>query len=153
MVTLLLSLIPLLFPKDTLAIKDICCFQFIVNPVVVGLFDSPILVWGGGKKPPTELLTGNIQSDQIWCANSLRHELSVNIKINLRMAVIFAHVSMFLCVVKKSGRIGQNQENHDKVTFGAHVASKHDNCDRMHQITLHYGRNVQYIQLMLFFSR
>ena len=29
------------------------------NPIVVGLFDSPILVGGGQKRPPTELLTGN----------------------------------------------------------------------------------------------
>ena len=54
------------------------------------------------------------------------------------MAIIFAHGSIFLCVVKKSGKIGQNQENHHEITFGAHFPSKHDTYDRMHQITLHY---------------
>ena len=113
---------------------------------MVGLFDSPILVWG-------ELLTANRWSDQILCANSLRHLLFVNIKINLRLALIFAHVSIFLCVVKKSGKIGQNQENREKIKFGAHFPPKHNNCDRMHQITLHYKRHLQNIQLMLLFSR
>ena len=67
------------------------------------------------------------------------------------MALIFAHVSIFLCVVKKSGKIGQNQENRDKIKFGQHFPSKHKNCDRMHQITLHYKRNLQNIQIMFLF--
>ena len=89
----------------------------------------------------------------MWYANILRHVLSVKIKINLRLAVIFAHVSIILCVVKKNGKIGQNQENRDKIKFGAHFTSKHDHYDRMHQITLHYKRILQDILLMLLFWR
>ena len=84
----------------------------------------------------TKLLTGNRKSDRIW------------IEVFLRLSIIFAHASIFLCVVKKSGRIGQNQEYCDKIKFGAHLTSKHDNCDRMHQVTLHYKRNLQNIQLV-----
>ena len=58
------------------------------------------------------------------------HILSVSMKINLKLAIVFAHISIFLCVVKKSGKIGQNQENHDKIKFGPHFASKYDNCDK-----------------------
>ena len=71
-----------------------------INPIIVGLFDSPILVGS-----------------------------------------------------KKSGKIGQNQENRDRIKSGPRFPSKHDNCDRMHQITVHYKRNLQNIQLMLLFSR
>ena len=67
----------------------------------------------------------------------------IDIKINLRLAIIFAHISIFLCVIKKGGKIGQYQENRDKIRFGAHFPSSHDDCDRMHQITLHYERNLQ----------
>ena len=81
------------------------------------------------------------------------HVLSVNIKINLKIATIFAYVSIFLCVVKKCGKIGQNQENRDKIKFGAYFPSKHDAYDRMHQITLHYKRNLQNIPLLLLLSR
>ena len=116
--------------------------------VAVGLSDTSYFGWGGAKIP-TYLLTGNRQSDHIWCANSLRHVLSENVKINLKLAVIFAHVSIFLCVVKKSGKIGQNQE---KIKFGAQFPPKHDNYDRIHQITLHYKRNLQTIQIVLLFS-
>ena len=77
----------------------------------------------------------------------------MNIKINLKIATIFAYVRILLCVVKKSGKIGQNQENWDKIKFGAYFPSKHDICDRMHQITQHYKRNLQIIPLLLLFSR
>ena len=63
------------------------------------------------------------------------HLLSANVTINLKLAIIFAHVSIFLCVAKKSGKIGQNQENREEITFEAQFPSKHDNHDRIHQIT------------------
>ena len=56
-------------------------------------------------------------------------------KIYLKIAIVFAHVSIFLCVVKKSGKIGQNQENGDKIKFGAHFPSKHDTCDASNNTT------------------
>ena len=59
------------------------------------------------------------------------------VQIGLKIATIFAYVSIFLCVVKKSGKIGQNQENRDKIKFGAYFPSKHGIYDRMHQITQH----------------
>ena len=55
-------------------------------------------------------------------------------KFNLKFTFIFAHVSIFLCVVKKRGKIGQNQEYRDEIEFEPHFTSKYDNCDRMHQI-------------------
>ena len=64
------------------------------------------------------------------------HALSENVKINLKLAVIFAHVSNFLCVVKRSGKICQNQENHDKIKFRKQFLSKHDSYGRMNQITV-----------------
>ena len=79
--------------------------------------------------------------------------LSVNIKIDLKIGTIFAYVSIFLCVVKKNGKIGKNQKNRDRIKFGIHFPSKRDTCDRMNQITLHYKRNLQNIPLLLFFSR
>ena len=56
-------------------------------------------------------------------------------------------------MVKKSGKIGQNQENRDKIKYGAYFPSKHDIYDRMHQMTQHYNRNLQNIPLLLLFSR
>ena len=74
------------------------------------------------------------------CANSLRHVIFENIKINLKLAIIFAHVSIFICVVKNSGEIGQSQENCDKIKFRAQFSPKDDNYDRIHQITLPYKK-------------
>ena len=88
----------------------------------------------------------------IWCANDLRHVLP-KCKINLKLTISFGHVSIFFCVVKKSGKICRSRENRDKIKFGAQFPSKHDNHDRMHQITLHYKRNGQNIQILLLFSR
>ena len=64
-------------------------FRDFFNPIVIGLFDSPILVGGGGK-------------------------------------------TFSFCVVKKSGNIDQNQENCNRIEFGARLPSKHSTCDRMH---------------------
>ena len=74
-------------------------------------------------------------------------------KINLKIDISFAHVSIFLCVVKKSGKISQNQENLDKIEFGVHFPSKHDTFDRMHQINTKLQKKfAKYSTSALFFA-
>ena len=80
-----------------------------------------------------------------------RHVLSINVKISLKLAINFAHIGIFQCVVKKSGKIDQNLENGDEIKFGAQFPTKHDNHDRIHQIALRYKRNLQNIQILLLF--
>ena len=79
--------------------------------------------------------------------------LSKNVNIELKLAIIFSHVIIFHFVVKENGKIGQNQENRGKNKFGAQFPSKHENYDKMHQMTLHCKRNVQNIQILPLFSR
>ena len=122
---------------------------------MVGLSDTSYIGWVETKKPPPPHLTfhfftGNRQSNQIWCASGMYF---LKCKINLKSAIIFAHVSIFLSVVNKSGKIGQNQGNCDKFKFGEQFPPKHDNSDRTHQVTLHYKRNLQNIQILILYSR
>ena len=78
---------------------------------------------------------------------SLRHALSENLKINLKLAIGLASISIFLCVVKKtrSKKIGQNWENCDKLKSDAQFPSKHGT---IHQIVLQYRRNLQNIEIL-----
>ena len=79
------------------------------------------------------------------------HVLSANVKINLKLPIVFANVSICLCVVKKSGNIGHNQENRDEIIFGARLPSKHDNYDRIYQVTLHCKEICKIFKLCSFF--
>ena len=45
----------------------------------------------------------------------LGHELFGNAKVSLKLATSFAHVPIFLWVVKRSGKICRNRENRDKL--------------------------------------
>ena len=55
-------------------------------------------------------------------------------------------------MIKKSGKIGQSRGKRSKIKFGGQFPSKHASDDRIHQITLHYKRNLQTIAILLLFS-
>ena len=42
-------------------------------------------------------------------------------------------------MVKKSGKIGQNQENRDKIKFGAYFPSKHGIYDGVRRVAQRWG--------------
>ena len=75
------------------------------NPIVVVLFDSTILV--AGKNDPPTYLSGNRQSNQIWCAKSLRHVLSVIIKVNLKIATILITSAFSFVWSRKAGKLAK----------------------------------------------
>ena len=49
--------------------------------------------------------------------------------------------------------MGENHDNRDKIKLGAQFPYKHVNCDRIHQRTLHFKRNLQNIQIQQLFFR
>ena len=113
-----------------------------------------VLFWLGGKNAP--LRNSSLEIDRATTfsfATRFRHVLDKNMKIGLKSAIIFAYVSMFLCVVRKSSKIGQNRKNCHEIKLEAQFPSKHDYYDRIHQITLFCKRNLQTVAISLLFSR
>ena len=54
-----------------------------------------------------------------------------NIPIDTKLAIIVSYVSVVLFVVKRIGKIEQNQAKCDIIKFGAIFPSKHENYDRL----------------------
>ena len=98
-------------------------------------------------------MIGSRQSKNVSCANSVRHVLPENVKVNLKLDKDFAPNNIFLSLPKKNSKIGPNRENRKEIELRTPSESKHDDRVRVNQVILHYERNLQNIEILLLFLR